>query len=217
MQPKYLLRFLARFVVAFAVLAVPWPGWPETFAAGFRGTMQGLFNHEGSKSVVMFKPYAGGERTLDSVILLANRAKLDPQARGNAASFPFSCRHVVYLPAALCIALVLASPVSVRRRAGALVGGLIGMALFAVLLVKLMLASLIATNTWLELPGSSPFGQRVLAALFEVFLTYLGARFAVAVLLWIGATFRREDWERLLTMKREERRKAPHRDAPPRK
>jgi len=197
-QRKLILAFLGRFVLVFGLLAIPWPGWPEAYAGFVRRSAKTLYRHFGAKGVVLFQPSLSGDRTLDTEILLGNRAKLDASQRGDAARLPFNTRFVAYFPSALALALVLATGVSWRRRVWASLWALVFMHLFIACLIGLMLVSMVNAHPELELFELAPFWRRVVTSLYDIFLTYLGARFAVAVLVWILVTFRRGDYGRLL-------------------
>jgi hypothetical protein len=199
-QLKPILAFLGRFALVFAVLAVPWPGWPETYAKALRTAARALYGSFGAKGVVLFKPNPSGGRELDTMILVGNRDQLDAQGRGKAAQVPFNSRYVAYLPTALVVALVLATGLSWRRRLPALGWGLLAAHVFIAWLIWLMIVALIDAQPWLNLLKLSPFWHWLVGALHEVFHVYLGARFAVAVLIWILVTFRRDDWSKLLKL-----------------
>ena len=99
-------------------------------------------------------------------------------------------RGVGWVPTALLLALILATPVSWRRRCFALVGGLLavhGYILFSV-------ASTIWNNsTELSLLTLTPFWKSVVAGLDETLVNQMGASFIAPVFIWILITLRRQD------------------------
>ena len=198
LRAKPILGFLGRFLLVFALLAAPWPGWPEAYARGLRQAAQAVYGSFGSQGVVVFRPNPEKDRTLDTIIYVGNRDRLDARQGGPAACFTFNSRGVAYLPTALVIALVLATGLPWRRRAGALGWALVWMHLFIAGLLGLMLFKIVDTHPWLGLFQLPLLGRQMVSILHEILLTYSGARSAVAVLIWILATFRRDEWIGLL-------------------
>lgn len=205
-----ILAFVARFTLVFGLLAMPWPGWPETHAQFVRKSVGLLFRHFGSKGIVVFRPIQEGDSSLDTVVYLGNREKLDATQFGLAANLRFSIRYVAYFPAALVVALVVATGIPWRRRALALLSGLAGMHALIVFWVWLMLLSLAHAHPELDLFQLPRFWHAIVTALYEIFVTYLGARFAASVVIWLLVTFRRDDWKKLLLVGQEATNSPPH-------
>lgn len=95
------------------------------------------------------------------------------------------------VPTALTIALVVATPIPWRRRAWALLGGLI--------LIHLFIVISIAVHIWDASPVVSlltftPFWQQVADGLDYTLITQYGASFYVPVLIWISVSFRGQDF-----------------------
>ena len=198
LRAKPILGFLGRFLLVFALLVAPWPGWTEAYARVLRKAAKAVYGSFGSKGVVVFRPNPEGDRTMDTVIYVGNRERLNARQGGEAARFTFNSREVAYFPTALVIALVLATGLPWRRRAWALGWALVGIHLFVVGLLGLMIFQTVDTHPWLGLFQLPLLGGKIVSILCEILLTYSGATLAVTVLIWILATFRRDEWIGLL-------------------
>jgi hypothetical protein len=201
---KPALSFAGRFVLVYALLAAPWPGlgvasqgWPR-----FCGTA--LFGSFGTKGVVAFSAFpAAGADDFDTIIHIGNRAELDADQGGRFASVRINIRELAYLPAALGIALILATGISWRRRFVALAWLLVWMHVFMALLLAAILILTADANPSLGLSPSPGLVHGTARLLQEVFVTGISARRAVVVWIWVLVTIRREDWVRFSDLMRD--------------
>jgi hypothetical protein len=183
--------FLCRFIFIYGLLIAPWPGWNATYAKWFRAFNKTVFAPN-EKRYLLIEATQGAPAPLDTRITLANRQKTD--LRGNLAGkkLALDSRGIGWVPTALFIALVLASPVGWRRRIWALLWGL--------LLVHGYIAFSVGCNIWnqstdLGLVTLTPFWKAVAGGLEETLVTQLGASFVVPTLVWLAVTFRIRDLE----------------------
>ena len=197
-RAKPILGFLCRFVLVFGLLTAPWPGWPETYARCLRKCATAVSGAFGSKGIVKFAPNPAGARTVDTIICVRNREKLGANESGPMGFHEFDCRVGAYFPTALVIALVLATRISWRRRLSALAWGLVWIHVLIAFLLGLMIVLTICDLPSLGLFVLSPFWRKTVSFWYGIFVALLGGRFAAAVLIWIGVTFRRDDWINLL-------------------
>jgi hypothetical protein len=121
---------------------------------------------------------------------LSNRALLDSNGSGWAEIVTLDTRSIGWLPTALTLALILATPVPWRQRGWALLWGL--------LLVHAFILFSLQVWIWDESPAVSlahlsPFRQTIMDSLEYTLLTQLGASFSVPILIWILVTIRREN------------------------
>jgi hypothetical protein len=184
------VSFLLRFVVVFGLLIAPWPGWNGIYAQYFQAFGQTVFNLGESQRVVDFQPSTGKYPELDTQVTLGNRALADSTGKALIKRTEIDSRSVGWVPTALTVALVAATPIPWRRRLGALVGGLV--------LIHLFIFFTLQTWVWnnsseLSLITLSAFWQNVSDQLNYALLNQLGASFSVPVVIWILVTFRRQD------------------------
>ena len=72
-SPKQTTWFFMKFLLVFAVLAVPWWGVQEAYAAFFRGGVNLLYGSFGSQGRVHFRPLSPPDAHHDTEIRLENR------------------------------------------------------------------------------------------------------------------------------------------------
>jgi hypothetical protein len=104
-------------------------------------------------------------------------------------------RGIGWVPTALTLALIVATPIPWKRRAVAVIWG--------ILLIHLFIGFSVAVHIWDESPNVSlgnlsPFWQKISDGLDYTLIVQYGASFYVPVLIWIIVVFRLEDWNRLV-------------------
>jgi hypothetical protein len=189
---KLLLIFVAGFVLLYGLLMAPWPGWNAAYGAWFRGLGELAFTRTGEQRIVRFEPYfeQHGFSSLTTRIILGNRDLTDNAGRGPVRRLDLDTRSIGWTPTALTIALILATPLPWRRRAWALLWGM--------LLVHAFILFSIQAWIWNESPdlslsNLSPFWKEVADNLEYTLITQMGISFSMPVLIWIVATFRERD------------------------
>jgi len=193
MAPRRLIgRFLLGFAVAFGALVAPWPGWNAAYGALFRGGAAAVFSDGHGRILVRFRRAEHPPRAeIDTEIVVADRAQIGRDGRGPANVLGLDTRSVGWIPTALVLALIVATPVGWRRQWRALVLGLAVVHVYILLVVGVYL--------WNETAGAVPvsflpYWAGLGGGLEETLVTQLGPSFAVPALIWVAVTFRREDW-----------------------
>ncbi len=183
---------VARFAIIFGLLILPWPGWNGIYGGYFRALGQAAFSRQDAQRIVLFQPHElhHGFSTLDSQMTLGNRALTDNSGKGQAQRIDLDTRSIGWMPTALTMALILATPVPWRQRAWALAGGL--------LLIHAFILFSLQVWIWDESPALSlidlsPFSKRIMDELEYALITQMGASFSVPILIWILVTIRREN------------------------
>jgi len=184
-----LVAILVRFALIFGLLIYPYRGLDEGYASYFRllGTM--VFDRDGDARVVRFEAHEiqHGFSILSTQMLVANRGTVDANGRGKVLLVDLDTRSIGWIPTALTIALVLATPIPWRRSVWALFWGLVLIHIF--ILFSLQVA---IWDQWAELSfyAASPLWQKIVNALYYTLITQMGASFAAPVVIWIAVTFR---------------------------
>jgi hypothetical protein len=108
----------------------------------------------------------------------------------------FSSRRGGYIYIMFVVALIVATPISVKRKLWALLWGLILIHFFIVLKLAVRIVDIF---------NREPLGLFVIGPFWEMgfyFLYFLMMNltfgFVVSTFIWILVTFRREDWRRLI-------------------
>jgi len=184
--------FVCRFAVIYGLLIVPWPGVNELYARYFTSLGQMAFFREGEKREVQFVSHTTqhGFTTLTTQMIISNRSQVDENGKVRALMVDLDTRSIGWVPTALLIALVLATPVPRPRRIGALFLGLLLVQGFILFSIQ---ACIWNKSTDLALFSVTPFWKYLLDGLDYTLLTQMGASFSVPVLIWLLVTFRKQD------------------------
>ena len=184
------LAFLLRFTLIFGLLIVPWPGWNGLYGNYFR-SLAGAIYHDDERQIVLFDANPNGVKSgLDTRITLGNRALLDSEGKGPVRRTELDSRSIGWVPTALTLALVAATPIPWRRRWLSLLCGFVLIHVF----IWLSLQSWVWAHAQeVSLLTLSSFWAKIAAELDYTLLNQMGVSFTVPVLIWILVTFRQQD------------------------
>lgn len=218
LHPKQILRFALLVGVYATVLLIPWQVVERGYAAVFRAESNFLFSrfwlwpegrarfidlHRSPQEVFTdidlatpgqlprsFRPPVA-EDVRDTLVLVMN--KNQPQTFGQ---FRISSRLVGYWPTAWLVALVLAKPMSWRRRGWGLLWGLLLVHVFLAfrLSVKLLAGGFALSGKAYALFTPSPFWADLLRRLDEVFVEDPTVSFVIPTLIWFVVAFTWKEW-----------------------
>lgn len=195
-----LLRFALIFVWVYALLLVPWPGLREGYGDAFRALGNLCLGTLGEDSEFDWRPF-GTDGEFDSQTeVLISRPVAMPGVQRNLI---INHHRKGYLPMAMLIAMVLATPMSLSRRLRCLALGVLLINVFVGfrILAKLTLWSC-QKNEW-ALFEIAPSSRKALRFLVEgVYRRFLGTFFA-PVFLWLALCVRQQQLRRFLGGKSE--------------
>lgn len=191
-RPKLIAGFFLRLIALYALLLLPWPGLEETYAQAFRWGGTKMLGHFGTHGKVWLVEGPESDLTHDTDLFVQNRTTKAGLGIG------VSSRYLGYLPAAFLVSLIIATPLPFKRRARALLWGLIAIHALAV-------AQLAVVATFGFSLGQPPvmyqlgnFWGRTLAAFVQVIQVSPATWLVVPLFVWIPVTFRRGDVQVLL-------------------
>jgi hypothetical protein len=197
-ERKEILRFFIRFAVVYGLLLLPWPGGRAAYVRWFCGLGNAVYAREHSRLLVLFEPEpANSGRPLDVQLTLANRAQVLPDGKLRGRVIGLDARRIGWVPTALLAALVVATPLSWRRRGWALLAGMAAMHVFLVGVIAVTLLNNADGASGLDVFALTPFWKTIVDGLEETFVTQMGPGFVVATVIWISVLFLREDWSLL--------------------
>jgi hypothetical protein len=189
LRQRKIVQVLIRFWIVFGLLIFPWPNLDNFYGAYFRllGTL--AFSRESGPRMVRFDPHElrHGFSTLGTEMILGNRYLVDSSGKGAVTLVDLDTRSIGWVPTALTIALILATPMPWRRACWALLWGIVLIHLFILLSLQ---AAIWDQSPVLSLGEPSPMGQWLADALYYTLITQMGASFAAPVVIWIAVTFR---------------------------
>lgn len=188
---KPALGFLLRFLVVFVLLMAPWPGWKQTYAAGFCTVANLLFARFGDNGLAHFRP-SQPDAAHDLEITLRNRI--------NDTEYVFegSAQLQGYKPMAFALALTLASPVPWRRGIKAVLWVLLFVHLYVAFRVLIFLLAAFSGDNTLALFRPGPVTGGMLDYLHWLVVISFAGWLILPQPLWLLATFRRADWVALV-------------------
>jgi hypothetical protein len=179
---------VCRFVLIYALLILPWPGVRQVYGAFFRGVGQVVFGWEKSLLDVSFNASEGGASSfLDTRIVIVDPALMHADGSGPVRNLDVHTGDF-WTSVALLVALILATPVSWRRRRRALLWGLLWEQLSIILFLGLQIWD---EASYLSPKAFSPIHWVMAGGMKEGLIEQ--ARLAVPVLIWLIVTFRKED------------------------
>lgn len=187
---KTILRFFVLALFLYVLLILPWPGVREGYRALYQTTGQALFGRFGAEGRVRYEVRPDDE-LYDLDVVLGKRGVGEVPAK-------MDTRRVGYVPVAVIVALVLATPVPWGRKWRALAWGFVLVNLFVVFRSTLQLLYLYGNPSPVRLYELSPFWEAMLARTYELFFVAPACTSVVPALVWVAVTFRREDINRIL-------------------
>jgi len=192
---KTILRFLAWFVAIYALFIFPWPGSRDFYGTYLRSIAKFALADTNGLRILRFDevPSARRNHTLDTRITVANREQLDVNGSGRAVMLDFDSRGLGWVPTALLIALITATPVPWSRRAWAFVWGMLAIHAVILFSIQVYIWNQSDAASGLNLCELPPFWKAIVNGLEETLVTQLGASFVLPTLIWIFSTFRITD------------------------
>jgi hypothetical protein len=188
---KLVGKALVLFITTFVLLAIPWQPVRTAYAKAYQATGNAVFATFGESGRVEFKPVEKEGKKGDTAIKLHNR-------RTGAFGYIYTnSRFMGYVPTALLISLIVATPVPWRQRGRALILGFVAVNAFVLFRLALALLQNFTSASEIGMYRPGPFWSTVLGAAYALFVVTAAGAFVVPVLIWALVTFRRADWRRI--------------------
>jgi len=181
---RSIATFAVKFLVIYGALTASWPLCKPAYAFFLRESGQALIEAIGAGNRMRIRAATTPDGLTDTAIFVRD-------ADGRAGQTEISSRMAGFQPTSLLIGLVVATPVSARRRLWALFAGLV--MLHAFVLARLAMCIIFAPVVRPDAFWTNVFRWSV----FDFIHGHAGASF-VPVLIWVAVTMRREDARRLV-------------------
>lgn len=187
--PRLIGGFVVRLVVLYALFVIPWPGLKSGYARCYSAMATGAFHSLTPGGLVRFEAVSEPQKGYDVKMHLVN---VQTGAEQIALT---SSRDPAYFQTAFLAALILATPLSWRRRLMSLMAGMV--LLHLAIFLKVLLTVLQGfTRDRVGLLHPEPPWDAVLSALTRVAVADIVSLLLIPVLIWVLVSFRQEDWER---------------------
>ena len=177
---RSIAAFAVKFLVIYGALAASWPLCRPAYAFLLRESGKVLFEAVGPRDHVHIRAYTSPDGMTDTALFVRDAAA------GQGIRAETSSWQIGFQPTSVLVGLVLATPVSMRRRVWALFAGLV--IVHAFVLARL---GTIVILTPLVLPDTF-WMQAFWCSVTNFVLSYPLSCF-VPVLIWVAVTMRRED------------------------
>jgi hypothetical protein len=191
---KIILLFVVKIVIIFSVLNIPQLKMDKVLDEYYIHFGNKFYRTFKSAGHVMFKQSDEADKIQ---ILVGNKKKFMTKGENQIAWTKISTKISDFVPLSLLLALVLASPVNMKRK---LTGILMGIALFTILMLFkqwIIIMNICDQNAWLQLTHLSHFQSNLIEGIYMRMVMPTGATLMIAVFIWLLVTFRRVDVERL--------------------
>jgi hypothetical protein len=189
LKTKPILKFLLLFVLSYGILIAIFPLLRDQTSNYLIALGNNFLHQPIHNSLVSFHKTNG---KMDVEMRFGNITK---QVNGHVPSFlvKFSSSDFLYLPFALLIALIIASPVSIKRKLLSLSVEILLLHLLLMLRIYMMILYVCSQNLSLELVTPGPLLKKFIDWMQVNFVDYGATILFIIVFIWIAVTFRKED------------------------
>jgi hypothetical protein len=191
------LRFLACFAFWYAALLLSWPVTGPAYCATFRAIGTLVYGSNDRTKEITFEAFSQGYHSHYTRVVIVNPAKMKPDGSGPVRNLDLDTRYFGWMPLALLLALVLATPLPWKRRRRALLWGFVFQQAFVILALGYCIWN---ESTEVGLVSLPEAGKEAAMAVKSMLVGQLIV--AVPVLIWILATFRRGDFQKILEFRK---------------
>lgn len=195
-----------RFILFFAILyslvlivGVVFEG-RGIYQKAFRSFGEGIFGSAGNNGIVKFMEVDAKEQydpAYHTMIMMGNEVQAQQAMQKgtavNVAKVYINDYMVGFLPTFTLLALLLATPMSWKRKLGAIGIGMVLITLFVISRQWVLVYTAMGNNAYLELAEMSEGTVRFMIGLRRVFVTNIVVSMMVPFLLWGMIVFRTED------------------------
>ena len=207
---RNLLKFFGLFLLVYIGLTVlvQKTGLQQSYASFYCSLEKSWFNTFGNKNILleMLPQTYEPEPATDVTVIFQNkiqRQQAIDHARATGQSFAdvkqalWGINSYLYalMPSLFFISLVLVSPVNWRRKFIAIIAGLIILHIYLSIRLGFELGEQINSQDFLRI-GSTGEGAKGVWRFFKNVMT-LEITYMLAILLWIGFSFRKADFQKL--------------------
>ena len=195
-QTKLVLWFGFWVVTVYGLFIVPWRGITDDYVDTAQQCIAAIFGADDARHTITVERRTDDpDHPYGSRIVIVNQALMNPDGSGPIRNVDFDTR--VMCPATLLIALVLATPVSWRRRGWAL---LFGIPISCALGLLFLGFAIWDESSEISLVTFSPITKEIVHLARNVLTTQLSI--SAPILLWVLLTFRQEDFRKSLHLER---------------
>ena len=190
-----------RFALLYILLMVPWPGWDLAYGKAYASVAAFVFDSDDPFRTVRIRhidqtnnpnPTLWGQ---DTGVTLEVRKRSVGMREVPPNGTARSSHYMGWAPTALVIALVVATPISWRRRAFALPWGVILASGFSLLMIAVWIYGWFYAQEWIalhDIAGDYESRVKLMASVLNL-SGDMGPYYIAPVFIWVLVTLRRGD------------------------
>lgn len=181
-------------MLVYGLLMAAWPAVGAVYSKFYRAEGEFLLSSFGCGGIVRFSQ---PEDSKDDIRITAfNRYYVYKNGEISGAQFNYSIRYGDYIHIAFLTALIVATPLPLRRRGWALVWGLILMHAIVAFKLAIIIIKFLSdqrVSLWIL----NAFWKDVVVTTDQVVVHHLTTGFIIDFFIWVLVSFRREDWSKI--------------------
>ena len=192
LRTKPILLFLFKVILVFGLLVAPFTFYDVTYGKFYRSVCKSLF---GKIKETGFARFSQTKTPEEMHIEIGNAAQRQSNGMTNTAIADVNLRYRGYMSTVFLIALIIASPITTRRKIFSALAGLA--ILTGILMFKQWIHILYMCEqvSWLALYDFTPHEKQRIEFLFNNFANYSGSTLIMVIPVWILVCFRKSDLE----------------------
>jgi hypothetical protein len=187
---KTLLIFFLKAIVIYLLLTAPFPFYDNMYGKFYRSCGKVFFDRFHGTGIARFSP--GNENRITRLDV-GNVTQLDANNQLKTAWVNTETRGFGYLPSVLLVSLVLASPVSWRRKIIALIIGLTLVSLMVMFRLWFQILYLCEQYPWLNLYNFGETQKKIIEYAYQTIVIPINMVLYFVIIVWLLVTFRKED------------------------
>ena len=184
------LRFVVCFALWYVALLFSWPVFGQAYCAAFRSIGTSIYGANDRTKEITFEAFPPGDHSHFTRAVIVNSSRMQPDGSGPVWNLDLDTRALGWMPLALLLALILATPLPWARCRKALLWGILSQQGFVFVALGFFLWN---ESSEAGLVSLSANGKEAVTAVKSMLAGQLIV--AVPVLIWILTAFRREDWQ----------------------
>ena len=169
---------------------MPFSFYDSAYGNFYRSISKILFHDIGESGFSIFNETKQLEITS---IRLGNNAQVKPDGVVSIATSEFNTRFRGYIPTVLFLSLVLASPVSIKRKLSSSIGGFVIITSAIMIKQWIHLLYIYTQAKWLNLYEFSLSEEKLVISLYKNIANYNGPTIVFAIAVWLVFTFYKSD------------------------
>lgn len=191
---KTIVRFLAIFTFSYIFFLLPQTGIDRKYEKVFRKMGNSIFNGKNQDEVIFLKEEQSVE--YDTKLHLSNKNLKDKNNNYKGTIFPMKSRRIGFIATAFLISLIIATPLSWKRKFLALILGIVGMLFFAMIKLRIIMLHFYTESKIIGL-HQNPEEVKRIEFWNDIFGRSNTNSYYVAILLWIILCFGKKEWQKL--------------------